>query len=115
MSAVLAPTALGLILSGNRSSSHVKSSAVNFSNLEQKFTPSEDDFKCVWDLETIGISENHNRSLSVEDSKLLEEFQTSFHMEDQRRVVSLPWQHNIAIPSKKDERRETTSQLAKET
>ena len=101
MSAELVPTAFGWILSGNRSGTHVKSAAANPFNLEENFTPSEDDFKRFWDLETIGISENHNRSLSVEDSKLIEVFQTSFHKEDQRRVVSLPRQHNIARPSKK--------------
>jgi len=101
MSAVVVRTAFGFILCGNRSRTHVRSAAVNFSNLEQKFTPSEDDFKCVWDLESFVISENQNRSLSVEDSKLIEEFETSFHMEDQLRAVSLPRQNYIALPSNK--------------
>jgi hypothetical protein len=74
---------------------------VNFINLEQTFTPSEGDLRRFWDLESIGISANHDRSLSAKDSKLLEDFQASFRMEDHRRVVSLPRKQNIAIPSNK--------------
>ena len=99
-SAVLIPTAFGWILSGNRSGTCVNSAVVNFINLEQTFTPSEDDLRRFWDLETIGISANQDQSLSA-DSKLLEDIQASFRMEDQRRVVSLPRKQNIALPSNK--------------
>jgi hypothetical protein len=85
-SAVLVPTAFGWILSGNNSGTHVNSAVVIFINSEQTFTPSEDDLRRFWDLEVIGISEDHVRSLSINDSKLLEEFLTSFRMENQRRV-----------------------------
>jgi hypothetical protein len=68
---------------------------VNFINLEQTFTPSEDDLRRFWDLETIGISTNHDRSLRAKDSKLLEDFQASFRMEDHRRVVSLPRPYRV--------------------
>jgi hypothetical protein len=90
MLAALVPTAFGWILSGNRSGTHVNSAVVNFVNLEQTFTPSEDDLRRFWDLENMGISSNHDRSLSAKDSKLLEAYQTSLRMEDQRRAVSLP-------------------------
>ena len=99
-SAVLVPTAFSWILSGNRSGTRVNKAVVNLINLEQTFTPSED-VRRFWDLETIGISAKHNRSLSALNSKLLEEFQTSFRMEDRRSVISLPRKQNIALPSKK--------------
>jgi len=99
-SAVLVPTAFGWILSGNRSGTHVSSAVMNF-NFEQKFTPSENDLGRFWYLEAIGTSASHDRSLSAKDSKLLQKFQASLRMEDQRRVVSLPMKQNIALPSNK--------------
>jgi len=72
-SAVLVPTTLGWILRGNRSGTYVNSAMVNIVNSDQTFTPSDDDLRCFWDLETIGISANHDRSLSAKDLKLLEE------------------------------------------
>ena len=89
-SAVLVPSTFGWILSGNRSGTRVNSSVVNFINLDQPFTPSDDDLRYFWDLEIIGISANHDRSLSAKDSKLLDEFRASFRVEGQRRLVSLP-------------------------
>jgi hypothetical protein len=59
----------------------------------------DDDLRRFWDLETIGITANHDRSLSAKDSKLLEEFRASFHVVDHRRVVSLPKKHDTALPS----------------
>ena len=98
-SAVLVPTTFGLILSGNRSETHVHSAVVNFINLDQTFTPLDDDLRHFWDLETIGISDEHDRSLSVKDSKLLEEFWAYFRVEDQSRVVSLPKKQDTPLPS----------------
>ena len=98
---MLVPTTFGWILRGIGSGTHVDSAVVNFINLGQIFTPSDCDLRSFWDLETIGISAKHNRSLSALNSKLLEEFQTSFRMEDRRSVISLPRKQNIALPSKK--------------
>jgi len=72
---------------------------VNFVNADHTFTPSDDDLRRFWDLETIGISANHDRSLSGKDSKLLEEFRASFCVEDRRRVVSLPKKQDTTLPS----------------
>ena len=99
--AVLVPTTLGWLLSGNRSGTYVNSAVVNFVNSDETSTPSDDEYRRFWDLETIGISANHNRSLSAKDSKVLEEFRESFHVEDKRRVVSLPKKQDIALPSKR--------------
>jgi hypothetical protein len=100
-SAVLIPTVFVWILSVNRSGTRVNSDVVNFINLEQTFTPSEDDLMRFWDLETIGISANRDRLLSAKDSTLLEDFQASFCMEEQCSVVSLPRKQNIALPNNK--------------
>jgi hypothetical protein len=97
-SAVLLRTTFGWILSGNRSGTHVNSAVVNFINLDQTSTPSDDDLRCFWDLETIGITTNHDRYLSAQDSKL-EEFRASFHVVDQRKVVSLPKKQDTTLPS----------------
>jgi hypothetical protein len=98
-SAVLGPTTFGWIQSGNRSETHVNSVVVNFINLGHTSTPSNDDLRRFYDLETIGITTKHDRSLSVKDSKLLEEFRASFHVVDKRRVVSLPKKQDTAPPS----------------
>jgi hypothetical protein len=46
-----------------------------------------------------GKSENHVQSLIINDLKLLEEFQTSFRMENQRRLVSLSRKQNFVLAS----------------
>jgi hypothetical protein len=65
--AVLVSSAFGWILSGNRSGTRMNSAVVSFINLEQTFTPSEDDLRGFWDSETIGISAYHDRSLRIKD------------------------------------------------
>jgi len=97
-SAVLAATTLGWILSGNRSETYVNSAVVNFINWDQTFTPSGDDPRRLWDLQTIGISANHDRSVSAKDSKFLEEYRASFRVKDQSRVASLPKKQDTALP-----------------
>jgi hypothetical protein len=98
-SVVLLPSKLGWILSGNRSAIAVTSIMVNYVNLEQTFSPSDDVVCCFWDLETIGIKDTQGRSLSSRDSALLREFHASYSTEDQQRVVSLPRKGSITIPS----------------
>jgi len=97
-SAVLVPTTFGWILRGNGSGTHVDSAVVKFINLDQIFTPSDGDLRLFWDLETIGISANHDRPLSAKVSRLLEEFRTSFRVEDQSRVVSLQRKQDTVLP-----------------
>jgi hypothetical protein len=89
----------GWILSGSRSGTHVNSAAVNFINLDQTFSPSDDELRRFWNLETIGISTDSDRSLSAKDTKFLEEFRVSFSVEAQRRLFSLPKKHDIILPS----------------
>jgi len=81
-SAVLVPTMFGWILSGIRSGTYVNSVTVNFVNSHQTLTLSDEYVRRFWDLETIGISANPDRSLSAKDAKLLEEFRASFRVED---------------------------------
>ena len=38
----------------------MNSAAVHFINLDQMFTPSDDDLRCFWDLQTNGIYANHD-------------------------------------------------------
>ena len=110
-SALLVPTTLGWILSGNSSGTCVNSSVVNFINSDETFTPSDNDLKRFWDLEAIGISANHNRSLSAKDSKVLEEFRASFHVKDKRRVFSLPKKQDIYLASNRNRLNSLTKRL----
>ncbi len=79
----------------------MNSAVVSYIYLDQNFTPSDHDLRRFWDLETIGLSANHDRSLGAKNLKFLEEFQTSFRMENQRRVISLLRKRDIALPSNK--------------
>jgi hypothetical protein len=97
-SAVLVPTTFGWILSGNRSGSYVNSAAVNFANLDQTFPHTDDDHRRFWDLETTGISANHDRSLVPRIRNFLRNSE-HFNLESQRRVVSLPKKLDTALPS----------------
>jgi hypothetical protein len=91
----------------------VNLAVVNFINLDQTLTPSDDELTSFWDLETIGISANHHQSLSTKDSKLLEEFRASFRMEDQRRVVSLTRKQDTAVPSNRFNEEKRLQKLTK--
>jgi hypothetical protein len=95
---VLVPTTFGWILRGNGPGTHVDSAVVNFTILGQTFTPSDDELRRFWYLETIGISANYDRSLSVKVSRFLEEFLASFRVEDQSRVVFLQRKQDTALP-----------------
>jgi hypothetical protein len=81
-SAALVPSTFCWILSGNRSGKRVNMAVVNFINLDQTLQPLDDELRGFRDLQTIGISDNHDRSLSAKDSKILDEFQASFRVED---------------------------------
>jgi hypothetical protein len=101
-SVVLLPSKLGWILSGSRSGITVNSVMVNYVKLNTS-SPSEDILRHFWDLETIGIMENQDRTPSLKDSALLQEFAASFCLEDQRRVVSFPRKANITVPNNRHE------------
>jgi hypothetical protein len=72
---------------------------VNYVNLEQTFSPSDDVIRGFWDLETLGIKAIQDKSLSARDSALLREFRPSYSIDEERRVVSLPRKGDITLPS----------------
>jgi hypothetical protein len=93
---VLIPSKLGWILSGKRSGITVNSTVVNYINLDQTFLPPDDAFRYFWELETIGITADQEKTLCVKNLALLQEFQDSYRT-DHRRVVSLPKIQNIIL------------------
>lgn len=98
-STVLIPSIFGWILSGSRSGISVNSAAVNFINIDEPSVPMNSEIRHFWDLEIMGITDNPSRALNTEDSAILEEFRTSFRVEKQRRVVSLPKKKDVALPN----------------
>jgi len=96
---VLLPSKLGWILSGNRSAVTASSIMANYVNLDQISCPSDDTVSRFWDLETLGITDKQEKSMSARDTALLRDFHASYSLEDQRRVVSLPRKENITLPS----------------
>jgi len=85
-SLVLLHTKFGWILTGNRTGISANESMVNHINLEHL----DNDLRRFWDLETIGISTNQQKSLTAGDSQIQQEFRDSYRIEHGRRVVRLP-------------------------
>jgi hypothetical protein len=98
-SLVLIPSIFGWVLSGNRSRTRVNSTTVNFVHSNRTHLPPDKDLRRFWDLETIGITAGPKRTMGAKDSALLEEFHASFHIQDQRRVVSLPRKLGVVPPN----------------
>jgi len=72
---------------------------VNYVNLGQSSFTSDDVVRRFWDLETLGIKDKQHKSMNAGDTALLREFHTTYSLENQRRVVSLPRKANITLPS----------------
>jgi len=85
-SLVLLPTKFGWILTGNRTDITANHLMVNHISLDHIDT----DLRRFWDLETIGITSYEETPLMTGDSRILQEFNYSYRIEDGRRVVSLP-------------------------
>ncbi|KAJ4437633.1 hypothetical protein ANN_17778 [Periplaneta americana] len=59
-----------------------------------------DDFlRKFWDLETLGIRENRDLQRSSKDSAIIQAFEDSYLIEEQRRVRSLPRKEGIIPPT----------------
>ena len=97
-SVVLIPSIFGWVLSGNQTGITVGATAVNHIHSEQSLLPSDDAFRQFWDLETIGITPEQDRSTTARDSAILEEFHASYAIEDSRRVVRFPRRTTVPAP-----------------
>jgi hypothetical protein len=98
-SLVLLNPRLAWILSGNRFGISANVAAVNFFHLIGPGSLLETEIKRFWNLETIGITAHQDKSWSTKDSAILRAFHDSFHIEDSRRVVSLPKKENVPFSS----------------
>jgi len=67
-SVVLLPSKLEWVLSGNRSAVTASSIMVNYVNLDQISCPSDDAVRRFWELETLGITDTREKSMSARDS-----------------------------------------------
>jgi hypothetical protein len=72
---------------------------VNYVELGQSSFTADEDVRRFWDLETLGIMDKQDKSMSARDTALLRKFHASYSLEDERRVVSLPRKGNITLPS----------------
>jgi hypothetical protein len=77
----------------------VSTTTVNYFNPEQNFSTSDDTICRSWDLETLGIKDIQDKSLSTRDSTLLREFRASYSVDEERRVDSLPRKGGITLPN----------------
>lgn len=97
-SLALIPSTLGWIMSGNRTSVTVNSVSVNHICLATD-NPSDATIRSLWDLETIGIRESQDTTHSERNLHILDDVHASFRLDEGRRVVSLPWKPDIALPN----------------
>jgi len=74
LSVVLLPSKLGWILSANRSAVTTSSIMVNYVNLDQTSCPSGEAVRRFRDLESLGITNKREKSLSARDTALLRDF-----------------------------------------
>jgi hypothetical protein len=93
-SVVLLPSKLGWILSGNRCAVTASSITVNYVNLGQRSLAYDEVVRRFRDLETLGITEKHDKSMKARDIALFREFHASYSLQDQRRVVPVPRKGN---------------------
>jgi len=81
-----APYEFRWILTGNRTAITAKEVKFNHMNLEHL----DNDLRKFWEIETIGITPNQQKTLKVGDSQLLQEFRDTYRIEQGRRIVHLP-------------------------
>ena len=72
---------------------------VKYVNLDHSSFTSADVVRRFWDLQTLGNSDKQDESMTPRDTALLQEFHSSYSIEDQRRDVSLTRKGNITLPS----------------
>jgi hypothetical protein len=93
-SLAMIPSRFGWILSGGRSGVTVRDTSVHHVSLGIQST-SDEAARHLWDLETIGIRETQGRVLSSTDAAILSQFHDTYHLQEGRRVVSLPRKVNV--------------------
>ena len=93
-SLVLLPTVFGYVINGNRSGTTVNLTMVHHISLAADKI-SDESVRQFWELETIGITEHQEVVLSPKDRSILQEFHSSYRIEDGRRVVSLPQKKDV--------------------
>jgi hypothetical protein len=95
-SLVLLPSIFGWILSGSRPGTTVNHIMANYISLSDGKMLDED-MRRFWDLETIGIREPQDRALTARDAAILQDFHDSYHVDDGRRVISLPRRDGVFL------------------
>jgi hypothetical protein len=92
-SLMLIPSKLGWILSGNRTGITVSTAVLNHIESDHEVPHSDNTFRCLWDLDVIGITPDQGRSLSAKD------FHSLHRIEDNRRVFSVTRKDHITLPT----------------
>ena len=77
------------------------STTENYVHTDRPYFPTDNEIRSFWDLQAIGITTGPERTTSAKASALLEAVHASFHIQDRRRLVSLPKKQGVALPVNK--------------
>ncbi|GFS84123.1 integrase catalytic domain-containing protein, partial [Nephila pilipes] len=95
---VMVPSMLGWILSGSRTHTTITdNTSVHQFSVQVSNDCLNDQVRCLWELDSIGIQDIQRRRMSAKDEEILSKFHKDYKTEDNRRIVSLTWK-SIVTP-----------------
>ncbi|GFU26455.1 integrase catalytic domain-containing protein [Nephila pilipes] len=93
---VMVPSMLGWILSGSRTHTTIADNTfVHQFSVQVSNDCLNDQVRCFWKLDSIGIQDIQKRRMSARDEESLSKFHKDYKTEDNRRIVSLTWKSTV--------------------
>ncbi|GFS65453.1 integrase catalytic domain-containing protein, partial [Nephila pilipes] len=93
---VMVPSMLGWILSGSRTHTTIADNTfVHQFSVQVSNDCLNDQVRCFWELDSIGIQDIQKRRMSARDEEILSKFHKDYKTEDNRRIVSLTWKSTV--------------------
>ncbi|GFT83767.1 integrase catalytic domain-containing protein [Nephila pilipes] len=93
---VMVPSMLGWILSGSRTHITIADNTfVHQFSVQVSNDCLNDQVRCFWELDSIGIQDTQKRRMSARDEEILSKFHKDYKTEDNRRIVSLTWKSTV--------------------
>ncbi|GFU11749.1 integrase catalytic domain-containing protein [Nephila pilipes] len=87
---VMVPSMLGWILSGSRTHTTIADDTfVHQFSMQISNDCLNDQVRCFWELDSIGIQDIQKRRMSAREEEILSKFHKDYETEDNRRIVSL--------------------------
>ncbi|GFS96917.1 amine oxidase [Nephila pilipes] len=95
---VMVSSMLGWILSSSRTYTTITDNTfVHQFSVQVSNDCLNDQVRCLWELDSIGIQDLQKRRMNARDEEILSKFHKDYKTEDNRRIVSLTWK-SIVTP-----------------